>query len=228
MKTLLTGGTGNLGTKIIESKLFDLLTPTRKEMDITDTESIRKYFNSKNFNRIIHCGALARMSECEKKPESAIKTNIIGTSNLVREAMNQEQMRFVYISTDGVYEGSEGNYSEKSPAIPYNFYGWSKLGGECAVNMLNNHCIIRTSFFDKNKIGEIAANNAFCSKIEIKDFVKILKKIVGSDFVGTVNIGEERKSMFEVFNRYKKVQQEKFLNLPKDCSMDTRKWKKFQ
>ena len=79
--------------------------------------------------------------------------NTQGTLNLVNNVRDikkscNKNIRFIYISTDGVYPCSNGNYSEDSPTIPYNIYGWSKLGGETAVRSLQNFCIIRTRFFD--------------------------------------------------------------------------------
>ncbi len=50
-------------------------------------------------------------------------------------------IRFVYISTDGVYVGTKGNYSEEDETAPYNIYGWTKLGGELVVRALPNFCV---------------------------------------------------------------------------------------
>src|SRR4030042_1870200 len=108
---LLTGGSGTLGQSIINSTLFEnLKAPDIKELNITNSQSIDDYLNSNEIDAVIHCAALARMSECEKNPISAIETNIIGTSNLVisvlKTALEKNKViRFVYISTDGVYEG---------------------------------------------------------------------------------------------------------------------------
>jgi hypothetical protein len=52
----------------------------------------------------------------------------------------------VYISTDYVFAGEKGMYKEQDELLPQNKYAWSKLGGECAVQMLDNYVIIRLSF----------------------------------------------------------------------------------
>ena len=56
------------------------------------------------------------MKECEKNPSKAIKVNIFGTLNLVKEIKKYEanfkkKMKLIHISTDGVYASIKGNYS---------------------------------------------------------------------------------------------------------------------
>src|SRR3989338_4255680 len=136
---LLTGSSGTLGEKIIWlNKAQKFLAPSKDILDITKPETIKKFFGNNEIDAVIHCAAMARMKECEENPAAAIETNIIGTCNLVNEVIQKEKkignkIRFVYISTDGVYPGTNGNYSEKSETMPYNTYGWTKLGAECAV-----------------------------------------------------------------------------------------------
>ena len=84
MNILLTGGTGFLGSKIIDSSLFNnLYYPTREEMDLTEMDSIKRFLMAKNIDVVIHCAALVRMTKCQNNPDHAITNNIIGTSNLV-------------------------------------------------------------------------------------------------------------------------------------------------
>lgn len=239
-KILLTGASGQLGQAISNSGYFEnLLTPSREILDITKPLTIKNYFHNNDFDAVIHCAALARMLECEKNPEQAIETNIIGTSNLVIEALRKESkfrknIRFVHISTDGVYSGTKGNYSEKDAAIPYNIYGWTKLGAECAVKILSNHCIIRTSFFDSNRIKfDESATDAYSSKMQINDLVKAIAKMLESDFVGVINIGDKRKSDYERYKEFKPTLKPCKLKdilkivpfqMAKDASLNTELW----
>ena len=117
-------------------------------------DQVNEYIRDHEFSHIIHCAALARMTQCEKEPDVACHTNIIGTSHLVNAVLKKEKesqtpIRFVYISTDGVYDGVDGNFHERGPTLPYNKYGWSKLGGECAVQMYKNSLILRVSMTEK-------------------------------------------------------------------------------
>ena len=63
-----------------------------------------------------------------ENPDLSISTNIIGTSNVVLACM-ESNVKLVYISTDYVYPGTDGNYKEEDPLLPVNLYAWSKLGG---------------------------------------------------------------------------------------------------
>jgi len=242
---LLTGGSGKLGQAIIRaSKYFShLLTPSENALDITKPNTIKDFFDTNDIDGVIHCAALARMSKCESEPIVATHTNIVGTCNLVMEVMRREKeqhnkIRFIYISTDGVYQGIRGNYSERDATIPYNKYGWTKLGGECAVNLLSNYCIIRTSFFDPENIRfSCSATDVFSSKVPISYLVKAIAKMYKSDFVGTINIGSDRKSDYERYKEFKpelrpcKLQdilKSVHFNMAKDASLDCSLWKKIE
>jgi len=241
---LLTGASGELGKAIKSSGIFpSLLTPSREELDITNPDSIKKFFDNNNFNAVIHCAALARRKECEENPVKAIETNILGTSHLVNYLLKEEEaskkkIRFMHISTDAVYPGTSGNYSEKDETIPYNIYGWTKLGAECAVHALSNFCIIRTSFFDPEKIElNDAAIDAYSSKVPINYFVNSASLLLNSSFVGTINVGKERRSDYEHYKEFKQeikeckladIQKKVYFKLYKDSSMDINLWKKIE
>ena len=241
---LLTGSSGKLGQAITTSKFFSsLLTPSEKILDITKTYTIKTFFSDNDIDALIHCAALARMAECENNPVKAIHTNIIGTSNLVAEVLkkdnlSQKKIRFVYISSDGVYPGTRGNYTERDEVIPYNKYGWSKLGAECAVNLLVNFCIIRTSFFDPQDIRfDASATDVYSSRVTLPYLVKAIAIMLESDFIGTINIGSERKSDYKRYKEFKPElnpckQQDILRNVSfrmnKDASLNFNLWKKLE
>ena len=167
---------------------------------------------------IINCAAAARMKECEKNPNKAIKINVIGTLNLVREIINYEinfrkKIRLIHISTDGVYPSINGNYSENGPLKPYNVYGWTKLCSESIVKKLKNYVVIRTKFFDKTNIRfNTAATDIYTSMIEIQNLVKEIKNISSKNFIGIINIGAKKKSDFENYKKYSRCA--RFANIP--------------
>lgn len=237
---LLTGASGKLGTHITNSKLINnIFNPPSDVLDITKPTTIKKIFEGKKIDAVIHCAALARMSICETDPGRAITINIVGTSNLVKQVIEaekryQKKIRFVHISTDGVYPSVRGKYSEKDETIPYNIYGWTKLGAECVVRTLTNHCIIRTRFFDPNRIEfEKSATDIFTSSMPVSNLVKAIKKVLTMDFIGTVNIGHPRLSDFDRYRKYKKslipcTHEDIVKDLPfqiaKDASMNCSLW----
>lgn len=209
--TLLTGATGKLG-HAIKSKWTGslLLTPSHEELELSQEESLESYFSDhQEIDSVIHCAALARLVKCQEDPSAAILNNTIATGQLVRSILKHEKVlnrcvRFMHVSTDGVYAGVEGNYSELSATIPSNFYGWSKLGAECSVQMLRNHCIIRGRFFDgKNIPFNDSANDIYTSRMELEPFVKNIIEIFKSDFCGVLNVGEEKISDFDCLKKVK-------------------------
>ena len=119
-KVLLIGGTGNLGSSIIKSKVFrNLDSPSKRSLNLLKRSSISRFLKN-GYHLIINCAGIARMKECEKNPFKAIEVNIFGTLNLIKELINYEtnfkkQVRLIHISSDGVYPSTKGNYSENSP-----------------------------------------------------------------------------------------------------------------
>ena len=241
---LLTGASGTLGRKIIGlNKIPKLLAPSRRVLDITKPLTIKKFFDNNDIDAIIHCAAMARMRECHENPGKAIETNITGTCNLIMEAIRKEKkskksIRLVHMSTDGVYEGTKGNYSESSSTIPFNIYGWTKLGAECAANLLKNHCIIRTNFFEPENIKfDESATDAYTSKAAVDYIAKAVVKMLSHKFVGIINIGKERMSDYDNYKKYKQSLKPCKLKdilktvpfpIAKDFSMDISLWKKIE
>ncbi len=204
-KILITGATGKLGKALLASDLQKrvCLAPTRLEMDITKKEQVEAYCARHDFDAVIHCAAIASVAVCEKDPVSALQVNLIGTTNLIQAALKRG-VRLVYISTDYVYPGVKGPYSEKDLTIPFTHYGWTKLGGECAVNVISNHCIVRTSFFDPDNIPfDTAPSDAFCSKIPLPELAGIIIKLLDSEFTGVINVGQERESLYAILKKYR-------------------------
>lgn len=241
---LLTGGSGNLGTAILECGNFPgILSPSHEELDLYNIDSIKNFINGKSFDAVIHCAAITSMPECEKNPSKAIRVNTIGTSNLVNEILTKEEeqrstIRFIHISTDAVYARSDGNYSENSLAIPNSVYGWSKLGAECSVNTLSNHCIIRTSFFNPKKLNFTECpDDVYTSKLDIADLVDAIKILLESDFLGTINVGNRRISNYDLFKKYipglracklSQIEDKLPSKLPRDSSMNLELWEKIK
>jgi len=243
-KTLLIGASGNLGSAIEKSKLFkNLYSPSKKILNIENRKKIRKILIKNKFNLIINCAAMARMKECEIHPTRAIKVNVFGMMNLVDEITNYQsrfnkKIKLIHISTDGVYPSISGNYSENSRTEPYNIYGWTKLYSELIVKRLKNYVVIRTRFFNKNNIKfNTAATDIFTSMMEVQNLVRAIKIISIKNFIGVINVGEQRKSDFENYKKFKKnikpcrrkdILKELGFKIAKDASMNLSLLKKIK
>ena len=208
-KILITGGSGNLGEKLITSALFkNIFYPKKNECNILNFNKLKKFIKKKNINLIIHCAAIARMRECERNVYKAIKINVEGTLNIIKvinSLKKTKKIKLVYISTDAVYPGDKGNYEETGALKPFNVYGWTKLSSEFIVRTLDNFLIIRTRFFNPDKIRfKYYAKDIYSSTIEIKKLVLIIHKLISKKISGIINVGENRISDYENYKKFKK------------------------
>jgi dTDP-4-dehydrorhamnose reductase len=202
-KILLTGGSGTLGNAIIQCGLFKkIYYPSSKQLNILNYKELKKFIYKNKISLIIHCAAMARIKECEKNISKAIDVNIRGTLNIVK-SINKKKIKLIYISTDAVYPSIKGNYSESDPIKPYNVYGWTKVAGEFLVKILDKYLIIRTRFFNKDKIlYKYSANNIYSSSMEVNKLVLIIYKLIKKKISGTINVGEKKISDYDNYKKH--------------------------
>jgi dTDP-4-dehydrorhamnose reductase len=228
---LLLGGSGQLGKNILKSKKFKKIHfPKKKDLNLLNKKQIDRFI-SKKYKAIINCTGYARVRDCEKHPFKAININIDGITNLVKSIKkNKVNSRLIHISSDAVYNPFGKNHLEKDVLKPYNFYGFTKYLGEKVVKRIKNSVIIRTRFFDKNKIKyNDAAIDIFSSMIDVNKLVKILYKITNANFKGIINVGEKRESDYKKLSKLKKnlkktswhkIQSKNNVIISKDSSMN--------
>jgi len=151
MKTLITGGSGILGTEL--KKFFpNSLFPSHSVLDITNHEMVFDYFSKNEFDSIIHTAAMTSVRQCESEKKLSWDTNVVGTKNLVDATTEfRPNSKFIYLSTACVFDGHDGMYKESSIPSPENFYALTKLIGEQQIKNLKNYLIIRTNFVGKQK-----------------------------------------------------------------------------
>ena len=84
MVVLITGGSGSLGIEL--QKIFlENISPTHKELDITNKEQIKKIFQENKIDTIIHTAAITKVRKCEEDKQLAWDVNVQGTKNLIDE-----------------------------------------------------------------------------------------------------------------------------------------------
>ena len=224
-RILISGGNGVFAKKLQEyNNEYDLVMPTKKQMDVTDFDKMDRFTDIVKPDIFIHAGALTRpMNIHEKNPDESIKNNIIGTANVVLVCMKYN-IKLIYISTDFVYPGTNGNYCEESSIKPVNKYAWSKLGGECSVILYDNSLILRTAIVEKPYPHDKALVDMKKSLLLNDDVVKIVFKLL--DKKGIINLGGKADT---VYNHIKKINPEigkislndiGDTNMPKDVTMN--------
>ena len=192
---LVTGGQGRFA-KVLKknNKFLNLYFASKKECNILNIKSLEKIIKKLKPKIILHCAGLSRPMEIHQKNiEKSIDLNIVGTANVVK-VCKKNNIKIIYFSTGYVYEGKKGNYSEKDPVKPFNNYGLSKLGGECAVMMYKNSLILRITMTESPFMYKKAYTNLKSNFMFQEDLVKILPKII--NYKGILNVGGKTQSVF--------------------------------
>jgi dTDP-4-dehydrorhamnose reductase len=156
MKILVTGASGLYGSKVaqIAEKRHQVYSIHNKhsapfgqpiQLDISNRENLVAEFQRIKPDTVIHAATLTDVDECELNRELARKINVEGTLN-VAEAAEEINAFLLYISTDYVFDGENGNYKEEDQPSPINFYGYTKLLAEERIRKISSQfCIARTS-----------------------------------------------------------------------------------
>ena len=148
----VTGASGLIGQEIVNTtRLYNLpwnVRPlSRNDLDLLDRKAVEKLFKAERPQLIIHCAALSRSPACEGNPTLAHQVNVELTRHLLELARDA---RFLFFSTDLVFDGQKGNYTENDSPNPLMVYGSTKLLAEKFVQQHPSHIIIRISLTGGN------------------------------------------------------------------------------
>jgi dTDP-4-dehydrorhamnose reductase len=163
MKIMITGSNGLLGQKLVSALQHDpeveLIATSRGpdrtpnyllpfsadgsgvmpskghkyfSLDITDREQVDRFIGEEKPDVIIHTAAMTNVDACELDPEACTLQNVTATENLVHAAKRQ-QIHFIHLSTDFIFDGRNGPYKENDEPAPLSIYGNSKLASERSV-----------------------------------------------------------------------------------------------
>lgn len=158
MRIFLTGGSGLLGSKLAEiakeggheiysgycHNLPEIGVPVELDLAKPDQASLSKIIlgimEDLRIDLIIHSAALTDVDKCEMDKDLASRINILGTK-AISEAAKKVGAFLIYVSTDYVFDGEMGGYSEEDKTNPISYYGYTKLMGE---RYCQDFCIART------------------------------------------------------------------------------------
>ena len=200
-KIVVTGGSGRFAQSLkkIRSK-YKFIYPKKKSLNITRPKSITKFLKKERPESVLHLAGLSRpMSIHDKNIKRSIDLNIVGTANLVR-VCSELKIKLIYFSTSYVYPGKKGNYSEQDAVLPWNNYAWSKLGGECAVQMYKNSLILRVCMTEKPFLHKKAFANVKLNFIFHDELCKILIKLLNKK--GIINLGGPTRTVYNFAKKF--------------------------
>ena len=242
-KILLTGGSGFLGahlTKRLSQSYQVYVTRYRSplssgirhqvstiHLDITNPLEVKTTVGRIQPALIIHTAANTNLRDCEENPTSAWELNVDGTNNLV-QAAKKIGARFIYLSTDSVFNGKRGFYRETDLPEPINVYGVTKLEGEKIVAaQLTNVVILRLALlygwsltkstsFTEDSVNDLSAGkkiNAFTDEyrnpLHVLNLCEIIGEIIENNTIqglfhaagpDRVNRYEQTLRIAEIFN----------------------------
>lgn len=156
-RLLITGSSGFLGSTIARRTAADFevfgvdysskQVPNSLPLDIRNRQQVITSFQKIRPALVVHTAALVNVDYCQDHAEEAWMTNAEGTEN-VAIAAKEAGAKLVYISTDSVFDGKRGMYTEEDKPNPINIYARAKLEGEKRVKRhLADSLIVRTAFY---------------------------------------------------------------------------------
>jgi len=153
-KIIITGASGLLGRALVRTfkdASWDVVGwgfsradgISIKKVDLTHQSAVNEALLDFVPSVLIHAAAERHPDNIEKDPEGAQRLNVTATQNLAK-LCKQMKIKFIYISTDYVFDGQNPPYSEDAITNPLNAYGKSKADGE-QVTLAESlsHCVFR-------------------------------------------------------------------------------------
>lgn len=211
----ITGAGGLIGSHLAAAKPAAGWTArglTRDALDLADAAAVRHRFRAECPDLIIHCAALSGSVECEQHPARARAQNIEVTARLAELCAGA---RLIFLSTDLVFDGRRGGYTELDSVNPMGVYAGSKAEAERIVLANPRHTVVRTSlnggisprgnrgFDEQARLAWRAGRtlrlftDEFRCPIDASVTARAVWELVGADATGLFHVaGAERLSRF--------------------------------
>ncbi|MFC1768259.1 SDR family oxidoreductase [Nanoarchaeota archaeon] len=203
-KIIITGASGLLGSTLVDYlrrerpdyELFCLYNTHKIDfngvknlkIDLKDSTRVSS-LEEINPDLIVHCGALTNISYCEAHQSESFETNVIGTRNIARLS-KKANCKLIYISTDSIFDGEKGDYSESDVPNPLHVYGETKVKGEEECLKANeDSLLLRTNMFGRNFVSNKLSfvDNVIKTLSEGKEFNGFVDAKFCPLFVGTLS-----------------------------------------
>src|SRR3569833_1748701 len=218
-KTLITGVNGMLGSFVVQELLrrpdLDVNGVGKSEgnerldsahyfqLALLDLAALEKLLHELSPDIIVHCAAEVNLDRCESAPAHADKIHRDVSAMLA--ACDPAKTRMIYVSTDSVFDGKKGNYTEGDETHPLNYYAMSKFHGEEAVRKrAENYVILRTNIYgfkrnNGNSLFEWIAHKLSAGEgitgfddlifnpLYIGQLAQVIGNLIDNDYSGTLN-----------------------------------------
>ena len=157
----ITGAGGLLGSYLLKTAPqfalgWQVVGLRRAELDLTDFSAVRARFRADQPAAILHCAAIAHPPVCQRDPELARKVNIEVTRCIAELAAD---LPLFFCSSDLVFDGQRGNYTETDAPNPLSVYAETKVAAEQVVLANPRHTVLRLSLnFGRSPTGNRGFN----------------------------------------------------------------------
>ncbi len=157
-RILVTGASGQLGSYLLHELRANDLSATAwsrrpnvelfgyrcQSVDLCEVDQVVAAFRSAQPDVVIHTAAMSGVADCFRDPTQARRTNATAT-RLLAELTDRQPARFIYVSTDLVFDGKKQWYRETDCPAPLSVYGQTKAGAERTVLEHPHHLVLRIS-----------------------------------------------------------------------------------
>ncbi len=240
LKVLITGGTGLLGRSLVDIfKREHEIVATYVgryavanernvqyiNLDVQNIDGYEKLFAEFRSDVVIHTASIGSPDYAEKNKDITWKINVGGTKTIL-SLCEQYGSKFIYISSNGIYDGQHAPYGEDDVESPVNFYGEIKLEGEKVTaaskvisaiirpNILygwhhpSERSNIVTLALDKIASNEkfMAYDDVYVMPLFVRECAHAIRKIIQMERYETFNIaGRDRVSIYELIKKAAQV-----------------------
>lgn len=223
MRILVTGGTGLLGSEL--KKILDAKYLGQEDFDIRDEDETYRFISQYDPDLVLHLAADTRITDLNKQRSYDI--NVMGTRNVAKACP-----RMVYLSTEYVFDGTKGDYTEEDYPNPLQFYGLTKLLGEYECQWCPEYVILRTVFKPRPYKHDKVPFGMKTSGDYVDVIAPMIKKVI-LEFTRCpkiLNIGTGIKNLKDLALQTREVGDIDInslpVKLPLDASLNLTKWKK--
>ena len=223
-KILVTGASGLVGGRLAALAAgrwevagtygrhpFDLPGVEAVSLNLEDGREIRSMVRRLRPDAVAHCAAWSDLDRCEREPGRAFRINT-DASRILAAACAETGSRFVFASSDMVFDGDKGDYAETDPVNPLSVYGESKVRAEEQIRQCcPNHAVARLALVYGSSI---TAGRSFSDKlvsawregkttplftdqyrtpVHVVNLARALLELAESGFTGTIHLGGPEK-----------------------------------
>ncbi len=196
----ITGAAGLIGNYLVKAAPkyangWQMRGLTRAQFDLLDFKTVEHEFQKDKPQLVIHCAAITSVADAQKNSAHAQKINVEATRFLAELAV---EIQFIFFSTDLIFNGQKGSYSETDLPNPLHLYGETKVAAEQIVLKNPRHLVVRTSINGGiSRAGDKGFNERLKSSLQNAGGMKLFT----DEFRSPIFAGETARAIWELADK---------------------------